>query len=265
MTPQLFAIFGDPVHHSRSPLMHNLVFKRLGFNGCYTRVLLKDGRRLRETFLALGLSGANVTVPHKEAAFEACDEVRGFAETVGVVNTIVNENGRLIGYNTDADGFLFAIRAFEAVRTVLILGAGGTARALSERLRRDRKEVRVLNRSSGRLAPFEAAGFETDTWESFETRPYDLVVNTTSAGLEDDALPAPESLLDTLLPQCRYAADAIYGKTTPFLSRCAAHGLPAIDGAAMLLGQGVLANSLFTKDQYDTVTIETIMAESFAL
>jgi len=264
LTPALFAIFGDPVHHSRSPLMHNHVFKRLGFPGCYTRVHLTDGSRLRETFLALGLKGANITVPHKEAAFNACDEVRGFAEAVGVVNTIVNEHGRLIGYNTDADGFLFAIRGFENIRTVLILGAGGTARALAERLRREGKSVALLNRSEGRLAPFAADGFMTMTWEGFTPRGYDLVVNTTSAGLEDDALPAPESLLNPLLGQSRYGADAIYGKTTPFLALCAVHGLPAIDGAEMLLGQGVLANRFFTEERYDADTIEKVMRESFA-
>ncbi|MEJ2501156.1 MAG: shikimate dehydrogenase [Campylobacterales bacterium] len=264
MTTELFAIFGDPVAHSRSPLMHNHVFKTLEFPGCYTRVRLKDGRRLRDTFFTLGLQGANVTVPHKEAAFNACDEVRGFAKEVGVVNTLVNENGRLIGYNTDADGFLFAIRAFEAVEDVLILGAGGTARALAKRLRQNGKTVDVLNRSENRMAPFAAEGFKTMTWETFEPRGYDLVVNTTSAGLEDDSLPAPETLLQPLLESSRYAADAIYGKVTPFLALCAALELPAIDGAEMLLGQGVLANRYFTQERYDADTIEKVMRESFA-
>lgn len=264
MSPELFAIFGDPVHHSRSPLMHNHVFKTLGYAGCYTRVHLTDGVKLRETFFHLGLKGANVTVPHKEAAFEACDEVRGFAKMVGVVNTIVNENGRLVGYNTDADGFLFAIRAFETPKRVLILGAGGTARALSKRLRDSGMTVHILNRSASRLAPFSEDGFETMSWDSFESTPYDLIVNTTSAGLEDDNLPAPKPMLDALLASARYAADAIYGKVTPFLALCANHGLPAIDGAEMLLGQGVLANRLFTVDRFDAETTEKVMRESFA-
>jgi len=91
---KLFAIFGDPVAHSRSPLMHNHVFKSLGFKGCYTRIQLKDGSKLRETFFEFGLSGANITVPHKEAAFSACDEIRGFAKKIGVVNTIIYEDGK---------------------------------------------------------------------------------------------------------------------------------------------------------------------------
>ena len=135
---KLFAIFGNPVSHSRSPLMHNHVFKRLGFDACYTRVHLEDGSQLKETFLALGLSGANITVPHKEAAFKACDEVRGFAKEIGVVNTIVNEEGRLIGYNTDADGFLFSIGDFKNIKKVLLIGAGGTAKALAKKFMLER-------------------------------------------------------------------------------------------------------------------------------
>lgn len=243
--------------------MHNHVFKTLGFPGCYTRILLKDGSKLRKTFLNLGLSGANITVPHKEAAFNACDEIRGFAKEVGVVNTIVNEDGKLIGYNTDADGFLFAIRGFEAIRTVLIIGAGGTARALAKRLDQEAKSVHVLNRSSERLLPFNADGFKTMTWQGFEARAYDLVVNTTSAGLEDDSLPAPDALLRPLLEKSRFAADAIYGKVTPFLALCKSLNIPAIDGAEMLLGQGVLANRLFTQERYDAETTEKVMRESF--
>ena len=179
--------------------MHNYVFKSLGFKGCYTRVQLEDGSRLRETFFNLGLNGANITVPHKEAAFNACDEIRGFANKVGVVNTIVEENGRLIGYNTDADGFMYAIKPFGTIKSVLVLGAGGTAKALSQRFKDDALEVTVMNRSEGRLQEFKDAGFTTATWESVEIKPYDLIVNTTSAGLEDDNLPAPVELLQPLL------------------------------------------------------------------
>jgi len=261
---KLFAIFGDPVAHSRSPLMHNHVFKSLGYKACYTRVHLKDGAKLKETFLNLGLSGANVTVPHKEAAFEACDEVRGFANRVGVVNTIVNENGRLVGYNTDAEGFMFAARPFGALRSVLVLGAGGTARALCEKFREAGMEVCVLNRSAGRLQPFTDAGFETRSWDDFEPRPFDLVVNTTSAGLSDDNLPAPEALLRPLIEAAGFTADAIYGKVTPFLKLSAELGKTSKDGADMLLGQGILANDLFTQHRFSVETIEAAMRESFS-
>jgi shikimate dehydrogenase len=195
---RVFAIFGNPVHHSKSPLMHNHVFKKLSIDGCYTRVLLEDGSKLKDTFLSLKLSGANVTVPHKEAAFQACDEIRGFALKVGVVNTIVNENGKLIGYNTDADGFMFAIKEFKNIKKVLILGAGGTAKALSHRFKDENFDVSILNRSQNRLLEFKESGFKIFSFNEIKTERYDLIVNTTSAGLEDDQLPAPKEILEPL-------------------------------------------------------------------
>jgi len=261
---KLFAIFGNPVKHSRSPLMHNHVFKKLDFNACYTRIHLEEGSRLRETFFAQKLQGANVTVPHKEAAYKACDEVRGFAKEIGVVNTLINENGRLIGYNTDADGFLFAIETFADIRKVLIIGAGGTAKALSMRLKAEGLEVDVLNRSEGNLAYFKDCGFETYTWDSCPIKTYDLIVNTTSAGLSDDALPAPLELLEALLKHSSYAADAIYGKLTPFLQRCKKMNITYKDGADMLLGQGVLANDYFTNKAFTLHEIQDVMKESFS-
>ena len=261
---QLFSIFGDPVSHSKSPLMHNSVFHNLGYDACYTRTHLKDGSKLKEVFFALQLSGANVTVPHKEVAYEACDEVRGFAQKVGVVNTLVNENGKLIGYNTDADGFLYSIESFENIRKILILGAGGTARALAMRFLEEDCEVHILNRSQNRLAFFQEKGCRVNTWKDFTPQAFDLVVNTTSAGLQDDALPAPKELILSLLQTTRYAADAIYGKLTPFLELAKKHNIPYKDGADMLLGQGVLANELFTQGKLDKTQIKEQMQKIFS-
>ncbi len=262
---KLFAIFGDPVSHSRSPLMHNSVFKNLNYPACYTRVHLKDGSKLKETFFNLGLSGANVTVPHKEDAYNACDEIRGFASKVGVVNTIVNENGKLIGYNTDADGFMFAIEEFGAVKNILILGAGGTAKALSARFIQDNIHVDVINRSEGRLAYFKEIGCKCFTWDSYETKKYDLVVNTTSAGLKDEELPAPLEIIESVLNNTSFVADAIYGKLTPFLKLAREKNITYKDGADMLLGQGVLANELFVNNELHKEDINLYMKKSFEL
>jgi shikimate dehydrogenase len=262
---KLFAVFGDPVSHSRSPLMHNCVFKNLHVNSCYTRVHLKDGKDLRSTFFNLGLSGANVTVPHKEAAFEACDEVRGFAKTIGVVNTLVNENGKLIGYNTDADGFMYAISNFSDIKNILLLGAGGTAKALANKLIEENLHVEVLNRSEGRLEYFKALGITTHTHASIKTKQYDLIVNTTSAGLSDSEYPAPLEILKPLVSTCKFCADAIYGKVTPFLELAKKHQKISKDGADMLLGQGVLANAHFTQHQFENSEIEKHMKKSFLL
>ncbi len=262
---KLFAIFGNPVSHSRSPIMHNCVFKNLNYPACYTRVHLLDGSKLKKTFFNLGLSGANVTVPHKEDAYKACDEVRGFAKTVGVVNTLINENGKLIGYNTDADGFMYAIKEFGDVKNILVLGAGGTAKALASRFMQDNIEVTVLNRSEGRLSYFKELDCKYSTWDGYKTAKYDLVVNTTSAGLKDEELPAPKEIIEDILNNTSYVADAIYGKLTPFLRLAQEKNITFKDGADMLLGQGVLANELFVNRELELDSIKTYMKKSFEL
>ncbi len=262
---KLFSIFGNPVSHSRSPLMHNSVFKHLNYNACYTRTHLEDGTKLKEVFFTLGLSGANVTVPHKEAAFKACDEVRGFANTVGVVNTLVNENGLLIGYNTDADGFIYAISEFKDIKKILVLGAGGTSRALVSRFLQEDIEVSILNRSISSLQVFQDLRVKTAIWEDFQAEEYDLVVNTTSAGLKDDNLPAPQELIEEILKKSNYVADAIYGKMTPFLQLADNMNKKYKDGADMLLGQGVLANELFVNKELKKEDIQKYMAQSFKI
>ena len=262
---KLFAIFGDPVSHSRSPLMHNSVFKNLNYKACYTRVHLKDGSKLRDTFFSLGLSGANITVPHKEEAYKACDEVRGFAKTVKVVNTIINENGKLIGYNTDADGFMYAIKEFGHVKNVLIIGAGGTAKALCARFLQDNIKVTVLNRSQKRLDYFKNIISTCHTWENFKVKKYDLVVNTTSAGLKEEILPCPLPLIEKILDNTTFVADAIYGKLTPFLKLAQKKNIIYKDGADMLLGQGILANKLFVNKKLNKKDIKFHMLRSFEL
>ncbi|MBD3790990.1 MAG: shikimate dehydrogenase [Campylobacterales bacterium] len=250
MSKHLFAIFGNPVSHSKSPLMHNLAFKGLGIDGCYTRYLLEEGEKLREKFFALGLKGINITVPHKEHAYRACDILDPFAQKVGAVNTIVEKNGKLYGYNTDAPGFLKAISEFKGAKKVLFLGAGGTAQSTSMILKEAGYEVTILNRSAGRLVRFREEGFETYTFDDFRIQTFDLVINMTSAGLKDDALPCPKEILDAVIPPAKACIDVIYGKETPFLKLAKAYGKPTKDGADMLLYQGVIAFEYFTDHTY---------------
>ena len=265
MSKQLFAIFGNPVSHSKSPLMHNLSFQGLDYDACYTRHLLEDGTKLKETFFKLGLKGVNVTVPHKEAAFNACDELDPFAKKIGVVNTIVERDGLLHGYNTDAPGFLKAIAEFKNIKTVLFLGAGGTAQSTSSILRDEGYDVTLLNRSEARLEKYKKEGFKTYTFETFEVKAYDLVINMTSAGLEDDALPAPENILDSVIPTAKACVDVIYGKETPFLKLAKSYNKPTKDGSDMLLYQGIIAFEHFTNYVYTFDEIKPYMQKAFML
>ena len=263
---QLFAIFGNPVSHSKSPLMHNLSFQGLGYDACYARYKLEDGARLKETFFALGLKGINITVPHKEYAYAACDELDPFAQKVGAVNTIVEKEGKLYGYNTDAPGFLKAISEFKDVKKVLFLGAGGTAKSTSVILKEAGYEVTVINRSEGRLSYFKDAGFETYTFDTFpNTKAYDLVINMTSAGLEDDSLPAPKELLSHVIPKAKACVDVIYGKETPFLKLSQSYDKPTKDGSDMLLYQGIIAFEYFTEHAFNFDEIKPHMQKAFML
>ncbi|MEA3492522.1 MAG: shikimate dehydrogenase [Campylobacterota bacterium] len=261
----LFAIFGNPVSHSKSPLMHNLSFRGLNYDGCYTRYLLEDGERLKETFFELGLKGVNVTVPHKEHAFRACDHLDPFARKVGAVNTIIEKGGQLYGYNTDAPGFLKAISQFRDAKTVLFLGAGGTARSTSAILRDEEYKVTILNRSGKRLESFKDEGFETATFDTFKAKSFDLIINMTSAGLEDDLLPAPREILDSVIPSAKACIDVIYGKETPFLTLAKSYNKPTKDGSDMLLYQGIIAFEHFSDHQYSFEEIKPYMQRAFYL
>lgn len=258
---KLLAILGNPISHSLSPILHNSVIKSLELlPSVYTRILVENGEDLRKIFLDCGLDGANITVPHKEEAFSQCDEVRGIATKIGAVNTWVKEGDKIIGYNTDATGFMEAIAHFGTPQKTLILGAGGTAKAIATIFHENGLDVTVTNRSDGKLEFFKNAGIKAFTHLDLIDREFDLIINTTSAGLTDNSLPAP--FLDEL--KAKVAVDAIYGKTTPFLAWAEKNGLQTQDGALMLIYQAVQAFEKFF-DIEDSKRIGEIMKESITL
>lgn len=253
-----FVIFGNPVAHSKSPQMQNAGFENLKYNGVYEKHHLDDGSTIKETFLKNNYKGANITVPHKEHAFKNADEVRGLAKKIQAVNTYINENGKVIAYNTDAPGFLKAIESFGEVRSVLLLGAGGTAKAIALALQESNIDVTVLNRSEGKLEFFKNENITCYSWDNFKSKKYDLIVNSTSAGLKDEYLPCDKELLENVFKEAKYAFDCVYGKITPFLSLAQKNGLEIKDGEDMLLYQGALAFEYFTKQKVDEKVVEAM-------
>ncbi|RXK00962.1 shikimate dehydrogenase [Arcobacter sp. CECT 8986] len=253
---QVFAIFGDPVEHSKSPQMHNSAFEYLDIDAVYKKHHLKDGKKLKDEFLNNLYNGANITVPHKEQAFNQADEVVGIANKIKAVNTYVKKDDKVVAYNTDAPGFLKAIESFGEVRKVLILGAGGTSKAIALALQEEGKDVVVVNRSESKLDFFKENNIKCYSWQDFRLDYFDLVVNSTSAGLKDDKLPMNKSQLENIFLNSTYAFDCIYGKETPFLALAKKEGLKVKDGEDMLLYQGVLAFEYFTNRKIDLKTIE---------
>lgn len=265
---KIFAVFGNPVSHSISPRLHNAALGELGLSreALYTRYELTDGSRLISKFKELKLSGANATVPHKEAALAQCDVADETAIKIGSVNTLVSRGGKIYGHNTDAPGFLRAIESFGQINSALVLGAGGTARAVAYALESCGVRVCVLNRSEGRLANF--AEYENFSWANFaefKGGKFDLVVNTTSAGLKDENLPAPTELLRPIFNEAKFAFDVIYGKKTPFLNLAAASRLAHKDGLDMLLFQAALALNLFFDGSLDEAKIQAAMQKALRL
>lgn len=240
-------IIGWPVTHSLSPAMHNAAFAALGLDWTYVAFPTPPaavGSAIRG-LAAAGVAGLNVTIPHKQAALDACSAVSEAAAAIGAANTLVPDGaGGWRADNTDARGFLRALDEAAPLelggRTALVIGAGGAARAVVFALRQRGARVVVANRTAARAAElgdpleFSRAALERAVAESA------LVVNCTSLGLHDTALPA-ELPLDGLGPG-HVVVDVVYRPGgTAWLAAAAARGARCVDGLGMLLHQGAAA------------------------
>jgi shikimate dehydrogenase len=244
-------VCGWPVAHSRSPQMHNAALRAVG---------LEDWRYLRlplppelftETVLALpaaGFRGVNVTIPHKEAALALADEASDAAREIGASNTLTFEDGRIIAENTDAPGFLDALPAgFDvADRTAVVLGAGGSARAVVWALRRaGTADVAVWNRSRPR-----AEALVADLGGRVIDRParFDVLVNCTSVGLHGADTPFKALPLEAdSLGAGSLVVDLVYRDGgTQLLDAAAAHGADVVDGLEILVAQGAASFERWT-------------------
>ena len=163
-----FCIFGNPVAHSKSPQMQNAGFKYLNLDASYEKFHLENGDNIKEEFIKNSFSGSNITVPHKEIAFKQADIVRGIAQKIEAVNTYIKEDEKVVAYNTDAPGFLKAIESFGNIKRVLVLGAGGTAKAIALILQEQNIDVVVLNRSKEKLVFFKNNGIKAFSFEDFD-------------------------------------------------------------------------------------------------
>lgn len=247
-----FAVIGNPIAHSLSPILHNNAFKALKIPAFYGRYLLEDSFY---SLRSLHLKGANITVPFKEIAFQSCDEVFGIAKTIKAVNTIVFKSGKMLGYNTDALGFFECLNF--APKNALIIGAGGSAKAVAYILKEKNIATHIINRSKDRLKDF--GNFFSATFSDFTPiDSYDLVVNTTPAGLTSQDLPLDVTILTSLLKNAKLAFDLVYGKETPFINLAKSLKIPYLDGKNMLINQAILAFIIFMEAQNITIDTEKL-------
>ena len=246
-------VIGDPVTHSMSPAIHNAAYRALGLDWVYVGLPVPAGRGhdAIRALPALGIAGVNVTMPHKTDAARACDVLSGDAAALGAVNTVVvRPDGSLLGESTDGAGFLVALERIgvePAESRIVVLGAGGAARAIVLALGRARARVMVAarRRDAAMSAAELATGAEAHDWSDFATlvARADVIVNATPIGMRGEAPPFDPGLIG---PR-HVVVDSVYHPAeTPLLAAARARGARAENGLGMLIGQAGLAFTLFT-------------------
>jgi shikimate dehydrogenase len=246
---KIYGIFGDPIEHSLSPAMHNAAFRALDFGACYHAFLVtKD--RLRSAIMgadSMGFGGLNLTIPLKEDALEIITPDK-LAEAIGAINTV--SFGRQIrGHNTDGIG---AVMALEESGTrvkgsrVLLIGAGGAAKAIGYTLANQDAEISIVNRNSKRAGELAsrigAKDYGFDELESL-VKQADIVINATSVGMRDGD---PRLFQRNVLRRNQTVFDIVYNRDTELIKDAIASQAKAIDGVMMLVYQGAKALEIWT-------------------
>lgn len=245
------AVLGWPVDHSRSPAMQNAALAATGLDGVfvYDRIAVEPGA-FAETVARLpaaGFAGVNVTIPHKEAALAAATDPSPSAAAIGAANTLVFEpDGRILADNTDAPGLIAALPIEPSGKTALVLGAGGSARAVVWALiEAGAREVRVWNRAAERARALTA---ELGGTPVEDAAPADLLVHCTASGLdpaEDVFKTLPIGADDVNGYEC--VVDLVYTDTeTPLVQAARARRVQVVGGRELLVRQGALSFLQFT-------------------
>jgi shikimate dehydrogenase len=265
---QKLAVIGDPISHSLSPVLQNFLIRHFALPFTYGAVHVRtaDLPAMLQRLRGGEFGGINVTIPHKQAVLPLLDEIDDTAARIGAVNMIAVDNGKLFGYNTDVLGFrrnLEAANVSMEGKTVLVLGAGGAARAVVfALLQAGARKIFLSNRSAGRaeelIAAFAAyAGgsqLQNVPWPNrsawLSTTAPDIIVNATSLGMR---LQIHESLLPNhIFTPNLVAVDLVYNPLrTAFLQAAIAVGAKTINGLGMLIHQGVAALEVWSKRKFD--------------
>ena len=250
---ELYGIIGNPVRHSLSPAMHNAGFATMGMNWVYVPMEVADIEKGMIGLQALGFNGVSVTVPHKETVIKYLDEIDPVAEQIGAVNTLLfrkNSQGKVIsrGFNTDWLGANTALA--EKIRLqrsrILVIGAGGAAKAVGFGLVQAGADVVITNRTKENGQAFARwLGCEFLPFDAISGFSADVLINTTSVGMEPDIddiiVPA------NVLSQFSVVMDIVYAPLqTRLLQEAKAAGCATIDGLSMLLYQGAAQFKIWT-------------------
>ncbi len=256
---KLLGVIGHPVEHSLSPVMHNAALASLGLDYVYLPLPVKpeDLDEALKGFAAIGLTGFNITIPHKQAILPFLSTISPVASAVGAVNTVWRTDEGWVGTNTDVEGFIAPLLTYNrdwSGAVAVILGNGGAARAVVAGTRQlGFREIYVVGRNALKLQEFRDSwsnssfkvNLRIQTWEKLPQliASSDLLVNTTPVGMYPHGEHSPLSLDEiSLLPKGAIAYDLIYTpRPTRFLQQAHQQGASAIDGLEMLVQQGAAA------------------------
>ena len=276
---RLAAVVANPIKHSISPFIHNRAFEATNTNGVYLAWEV-EGTDLAETVANIRryqMFGINLSMPYKEQVIPYLDQLSEEARLIGAVNTVVNQEGTLIGYNTDGKGFFKSLPSFKISRKRLVLlGAGGAAKAiLAQAILDGVSQVSVFVRSASieKTRPYleklqNETGFKVDLFALEDVSELqariidsDLLVNATSVGMDGVSLPIPTSIV---LPEKLMVADVIYQPfETPFLNWARNQGNHAVNGLGMLLYQAAEAFQLWTGKEMPTDQIWELLKQKY--
>jgi shikimate dehydrogenase len=245
---QVFGILGRPVAHSLSPAMHNAAFRELGLNAVYVAFPVADLAQAVAGLRGLQIPGVSVTIPLKEDIIPLLDEIDPQAEKIGAVNTVVNRDGRLVGHNTDWQGALLALMEKTPIsgRRVLILGAGGAAKAIAFAILEKGGQAAITDVDTAKaLALSRKLWVEVVAPDHLEDYPADILINATPVGMAPRSGQIP--LDPALLERFGVVMDIVYKPLqTRLLQEAQARGCQVIDGLRMLIHQGAAQFELWT-------------------
>ncbi len=243
-----FALFGDPVAQSLSPLMHGAAYAKMGLAAAYTAYRVKDAADVVRRIRGGGIRGASITIPFKETVTALLDEVDASASAIGAVNTISNRGGRLVGYNTDSPGLARDLEEWIGVRgkTFVILGAGGAARAAVFAIIRKGGEAVVVNRTVEKARALAGSfGCRWGLLAEIDRLEADCLINTTPIGMFPDMDRSP--LEQKFLARFPHVMDMIYNPVkTRLLKEAEAAGCAIRSGVGMFVHQGAEQIRLWT-------------------
>jgi len=247
---KICCLIGDPVEHSLSPLIHNAGYQALGINYAYVSFRVSDIKQAIEGIRGLAIRGASVTIPHKVSAIKYLDKIDPLAEKIGAVNTIVNDDGVLTGYNTDGDGALQALETVTMLKSkkAVLIGSGGAALAIAVGLKEKGVKLVVLNRTEDKarkLAKKVSAEDSGGLKKLSEISSADILINATPVGMwpEADQSIIPKELLHNRLT----VFDIVYNpRETRLLIEAREKGCAVVYGYKMLLYQAARQFELFT-------------------